>query len=62
MVGHYDDWLTEQGWTRGDGPTDIQSTLGASWWRDGRSVVLMTLWDLEGRDLVILVLPSEGEA
>lgn len=62
LVDHYDTALTAEGWELGDGPTDIAGPLGASWRRDGQSVVLLTLQDLEGRDLAMLLPPTEEQS
>lgn len=62
LVSHYDEALTSQGWVESDRETDIGDSLGVSWRKDDQSVVLMNMLDLHGRDVAILVGPSEEES
>lgn len=60
LIDYYDEQLRADGWALAEGPGDISDSLGASWWRDGQSVVLVTVADLEGRDLALLSAPGEA--
>lgn len=58
LIDYYDEALTADGWEASSDPGDIADSLGASWRRDGLSVVLVTVADVEGRDLAILIPPA----
>lgn len=62
LIAHYDEALTADGWEEATTAPDITGSLGTSWWRDGQSVVLLTVADLEGRDLAILIPPVQEES
>lgn len=61
LIDYYDEALTSAGWEVATNAPDITNSLGASWWRDGRSVVLLTV-GIEGRDLAILIPPAPDES
>lgn len=55
VIEHYDEQLTAEGWEQADGLTDITDPLGASWERDGQTVIVALL-TLEGRDVAMVMV------
>lgn len=62
VIAHYDDALTADGWQESTGLLDVSEPLGMGWERDGQRVVLVSLPELAGRDLAILLVPAEVQS
>lgn len=58
LIAHYDEWLTQQGWTRADAPADLGGAPAALWEGDDQRVMIAVV-TLRDRDIALLLSSSD---